>query len=106
MTEFRKGDVVAIRATVEFIYDNTDETRVSVKPDGHYTSIMLDPKHLALVHHAYSPGDRVFLDTNNVGTVLAVCDGKAWVKYDNGNYGSPALCMLSPYRDEPTAIAA
>lgn len=90
---FSKGDVVTIRATVEFIHNHTGEIAVSIRPDGYYQNIHVGPEFLTLVHRYFDIGERVWsADADAYGFVRAINGEMAWIERENlGSYLTIAL---------------
>lgn len=108
MTEmFSEGDVVTVRATVK--YESDYDLGVCVDIDGHYKPVFLQPEHLTLVHRHFDIGERVWMgdDHESCGTVLAVNDGFAWIKWENGTFSTEELSHLehAPSLDEKDEAA-
>jgi hypothetical protein len=81
MVEFKKGDVVTLRGKVSYIHGDGE---VSLDIFSCYSSILIRPEMLTLVHHEFNVGDRVS-DVGGIGTVRAVHGVCAWIETDDGS---------------------
>lgn len=97
----KKGDVVAVRATVKYDFE-TDDGRVYVDLDGAYASgVALPPeKLLGLVHPHLVVGDRVRCG-NVAGTIMGIAGGWAWIQIAPDQFISAALGLVD--RDDDTS---
>jgi len=79
--QFRKGDVVALRASVKYDWSAGDEF-LHVKVDGHYGDITVKRECVAgLVAPSLDDGDKV-QSALGLGTVRAVRGDNAWIELD------------------------
>ena len=83
---FRKGDVVALTATVRHDYRPDDDAFVFVDVAGHHAALMLKADTMTLIAPRIDVGERVRWTNGNEATVLASDSDKLWVKADDGTY--------------------
>jgi hypothetical protein len=116
--KYRKGDVVTVKAVVQS--DNFDpekkDANVYVLPEGHYTSIFVDPKAVTMVQPYFAPGERVQKKHNKSdgmdrrhpvrGTVLAMHDIDVWVQFDHGKRGTVPAIELEPSTETKIGLVA
>jgi hypothetical protein len=86
MTKFRKGDTVALTATVRHDYRPDDDAFVFVDVASHHTALMLKADTMTLIAPRIDVGERVRWTNGNEATVLASDSDKLWVKADDGTY--------------------
>ena len=80
--KFRKGDVVALRATEKYDW-NAGDGYLHVKIDGHYGDVAVPRECVAgLVAPSLEDGDKV-QSALGLGTVRAVRGDNAWIELDD-----------------------
>lgn len=88
----RKGDVVTVRAVVtDADLDHDGDLTIRVNDNG---DTYVQPSEIMTIEpREIKVGDRV-RDGGHEGEVKAICDGRAWVRFDivHGGPSAPFLC--------------
>lgn len=91
----RKGDVVTVRAVVDCpVPDNNGDVRVNMAYGDQNDVIFIKPSEIMTIEpREIKVGDRV-RDRDVEGEVKAVCEGRAWVRFDKHQSGDtqPFMC--------------
>lgn len=81
--DFRKGDIVTVRATVRCGSDIAGDGRISL--DLGYSGVTVDAADLRLAVPHFDIGDVVVIgDTGHRATVLGTCADHVWVRTEDG----------------------
>lgn len=81
---YRKGDRISIQGIVK--HNQDDDKRIFIDVVGSYETLWMEPGHLTLVTPLFEVGDKCSWDhdSENLGIVLAVNDGYAWINITDG----------------------
>ena len=99
MTEFHRGDIVTIRATVQHIYEDEiylGKPHLSLRPEHYYANIIVPTAAAALVFRHVQIGMRVRLYGNDTGTVCGLSGDTAWIKVDEGGFATVQRFEIEP----------
>lgn len=82
---FRKGDIVTVRATVRYSYEITGDGRLSIDLGIGNRIVTVDLVDVQLAVPHFDVGDVVVIgDTGHRATVLGTCADHVWVRTDGG----------------------
>ena len=101
----RKGDLLTLRAKVEYDVDPGEEVHLKIIGCNH-ASVMIPMDDIVdLYCRAWVPGDKVQdTDTKQKGEVIAVYEDRAWVNYGYGTVETMQANDLEPQPPEPEVI--
>lgn len=83
--KFRKGDQVAILGTVEYVIDG--RVKLLFSDNAYGPSHTCDVTDVEMVTPYFANGEMVMTPAREVGTVISVHDGSAWV-HTHGGYAT------------------